>query len=398
LVSNWNNTPFSILIYSYNSVETLYLNKEKKINKKIFKILFSDKKKIIILDEVQNLLNENYSKITEGMKTIISKNLIFGGTGTPYYNNINSMENLLNLFTNIKIDNDLKKLDNKIENKEDLKKFISKLDLLKNSLKLNEQLDIYFQKNNNLNTNIKILFLNLVDKKNYEKFYKNHTGIKLEKKSFKYLLYPDYDKNIYIQNKDIIIEKSSKLKILIETIKDYKNKNEKTIIVSNNSSVFRFLKLLFLKINLINEENIFILDGKTKKRNSLISSFNNNDDFKILLMNIVVGGIGFDITGSSKMIFLEVSWNSQLIQQCIARIDRKNQLKNCDIKIFVTLNSIEEEIFKVFVLKYFTSLYIFDEVKNFNFDLFSKILSKKFHEPKDNFLIYDCNLFDFFQK
>jgi SNF2 family DNA or RNA helicase len=152
----------------------------------------------------------------------------------------------------------------------------------------------------------------------------------------------------FIEKKDI--EKSSKLSFLIDLINEFKKKKEKIIICSYYSSFFYFLGKFLVREEFILECEYYIVDGKTRDRETVIDAFNLFNGFKILFLNYKVGSLGFDISDCSVMIFLETPWNSQTIYQMQGRIQRSNQKNNCKFYLFVTTYSIEDYNIEKYVL------------------------------------------------
>lgn len=72
------------------------------------------------------------------------------------------------------------------------------------------------------------------------------------------------------------------------------------------------------------------IDGKTsfKERNNLIRGFNSpGSGTFIFLISTRAGGTGINLTGASKVIFLELDWNPQVDRQAIDRVHRIGQQK-----------------------------------------------------------------------
>lgn len=60
-------------------------------------------------------------------------------------------------------------------------------------------------------------------------------------------------------------------------------------------------------------------------RKKAIESFNQNEDIKVFLISIKVGGVGLNLCAANKVVLLEPWWNPAVEDQAIDRINRIGQ-------------------------------------------------------------------------
>lgn len=79
----------------------------------------------------------------------------------------------------------------------------------------------------------------------------------------------------------------------------------------------------------------------TKNRNQLLTKFRNNNDTRILLINLRAGGCGLNLTEANHVILMEPYWNESEQQQALNRVYRIGQTKDVHIYRLHIKNSIE---------------------------------------------------------
>ena len=82
------------------------------------------------------------------------------------------------------------------------------------------------------------------------------------------------------------------------------------------------------------------------KRGSVLRTFRENSDIKVLLATISCGGIGLDLTAASRAYILEPQWNPMSESQALDRIHRLGQSKEVVTTRYVMENSFEELVLK----------------------------------------------------
>lgn len=146
---------------------------------------------------------------------------------------------------------------------------------------------------------------------------------------------------------------SSKIKSLLNIVKQKIDKGEKIVIVSQWVNMLDIVKD-FIKTQLPNTKSI-CLQGNVSftKRNSLIYTFQNNAEYNICYLSLMACAEGINLTSANNMVILDSWWNYSKISQVSDRIHRIGQTKQVNIyKLSVTCeHSIEKKITQLITKK-----------------------------------------------
>lgn len=90
------------------------------------------------------------------------------------------------------------------------------------------------------------------------------------------------------------------------------------------------------------------LDGsvKVEMRQRLVDKFNHNKKIFCFISSTRCGGIGINLTGADCVIFYDTDWNPAMDKQAQDRCHRIGQTKTVHIYRLISVNTIEENIFK----------------------------------------------------
>ena len=88
------------------------------------------------------------------------------------------------------------------------------------------------------------------------------------------------------------------------------------------------------------------IDGATslEARHDAQSRLNGAEDFFLLCLALRAGGVGLTLTGASRIILFEPSWNPSDDSQAIARVWRWGQRRETRVYRLATADSIEERV------------------------------------------------------
>ena len=87
---------------------------------------------------------------------------------------------------------------------------------------------------------------------------------------------------------------------------------------------------------------------------------NGKDEVIVGLMTLKTGGVGLNLQGANHMVFLNHQYNPAWTTQAIHRIYRNGQHKNCFIYRLVYMRSIDQEVFKLGMLKHASAACVLD--------------------------------------
>ncbi|KAK4195458.1 P-loop containing nucleoside triphosphate hydrolase protein, partial [Triangularia verruculosa] len=91
------------------------------------------------------------------------------------------------------------------------------------------------------------------------------------------------------------------------------------------------------------------VDGSlsASERESALKRFRTDDGIKVILVTILCGGVGLDLTAASRIHLVEPQWNPAAEEQALARVHRLGQQRPVVTMRYLMSNSIEEHVAKV---------------------------------------------------
>ena len=86
------------------------------------------------------------------------------------------------------------------------------------------------------------------------------------------------------------------------------------------------------------------LTGASRKRDEIISRFNNNPDCRLYVGSLKAGGTGIDLVAASVVIHYDRWWNAAREDQATDRVHRIGQKRGVQVFKLVTEGTLEEKI------------------------------------------------------
>ncbi|XP_071417111.1 transcription termination factor 2 isoform X2 [Pithys albifrons albifrons] len=165
---------------------------------------------------------------------------------------------------------------------------------------------------------------------------------------------PDSKSTVYLNGTafkaDIfdITRESSKIAHLLTELKSIQSHSElqKSVVVSQWTSMLNVVAVHLQRLGL----KYAILDGSVnpKQRMDVVEEFNNNPKGpQVMLVSLLAGGVGLNLTGGNHLFLLDMHWNPALEDQACDRIYRVGQQKDVVIHRFVCEGTIEEKILQL---------------------------------------------------
>ncbi|ERE91540.1 transcription termination factor 2 [Cricetulus griseus] len=121
--------------------------------------------------------------------------------------------------------------------------------------------------------------------------------------------------------------------------------SQKSVIVSQWTSMLQVVALHLKKHGL----TYSTIDGSVnpKQRMDLVEAFNHSRGPQVMLISLLAGGVGLNLTGGNHLFLLDMHWNPSLEDQACDRIYRVGQEKDVVVHRFVCEGTVEEKILQL---------------------------------------------------
>jgi SNF2 family DNA or RNA helicase len=136
---------------------------------------------------------------------------------------------------------------------------------------------------------------------------------------------------------------SAKLLLLMESLEESLDLGHRALIFSQWTSLLDLVELR------LNEKSIRFsrLDGTTRNRDVVVSSFQKEDGPPVMLLSLKAGGVGITLTAADHIYILDPWWNPAAEDQAADRAHRIGQLNPVFIHRLVARNSVEDKILQL---------------------------------------------------
>uniref|UniRef100_A0A8C5U7M2 Transcription termination factor 2 n=1 Tax=Malurus cyaneus samueli TaxID=2593467 RepID=A0A8C5U7M2_9PASS len=165
---------------------------------------------------------------------------------------------------------------------------------------------------------------------------------------------PDSKSTVYLNGTafqtDIfeVTRESTKIAQLLAELKTIQSHSEpqKSVVVSQWTSMLKVVAVHLQRLGL----KYATVDGSVnpKQRMDVVEEFNNNPKGpQVMLVSLLAGGVGLNLTGGNHLFLLDMHWNPALEDQACDRIYRVGQKKDVVIHRFVCEGTVEEKILQL---------------------------------------------------
>lgn len=170
--------------------------------------------------------------------------------------------------------------------------------------------------------------------------------------------------------------KSGKMQVVKALLELWTSQGHRTLLFTQTRQMLDILEPFVGRMNM----SYLRMDGSTQisQRQNLVSSFNNDSQYKVFLLTTKVGGLGVNLTGADRIIIYDPDWNPSTDVQARERAWRLGQKKEVVIYRLMIAGSIEEKIYHRQIFKQFLTNKILKDPKQKRFfkntdlnDLFS---------------------------
>ncbi|NXP63925.1 TTF2 factor, partial [Chloropsis cyanopogon] len=145
-----------------------------------------------------------------------------------------------------------------------------------------------------------------------------------------------------------ITRESTKIAQLLAELKTIQSHSvpQKSVVVSQWTSMLKVVAVHLQRLGL----KYATVDGSVnpKQRMDVVEEFNNNPKGpQVMLVSLLAGGVGLNLTGGNHLFLLDMHWNPALEDQACDRIYRVGQQKDVVIHRFVCEGTVEEKILQL---------------------------------------------------
>lgn len=146
-------------------------------------------------------------------------------------------------------------------------------------------------------------------------------------------------------NLDGILADSSKLLFLFNLLENLHKEGHKVLIYSMSKVMLNIIEKITKAANKFEYRRI---DGDTEieERDRIQKDFNKNPKIFMWLLTTKVGGCGLNLIGADRVIIFDPDWNPANDNQAVDRLYRIGQNKDVIIYRLITINGIEERIYR----------------------------------------------------
>ena len=136
---------------------------------------------------------------------------------------------------------------------------------------------------------------------------------------------------------------SAKLELLLKTLETLQSEGHKVLVFS------QFVQMLkIIREELEQREMPYVyLDGRTRKRQERVDTFQNDPSIPFFLISLKAGGVGLNLTAADYVIHVDPWWNPAVEMQASDRTHRIGQDKPVFIYKLITRDSVEEKILRL---------------------------------------------------
>ena len=136
---------------------------------------------------------------------------------------------------------------------------------------------------------------------------------------------------------------SAKLEFLLPQLSEILEEGHKALIFSQFTS---FLALVKKELDDAGQKYLY-LDGKTKDREQLVQSFQEDSDTPLFLISLRAGGLGLNLTAAEYVYLLDPWWNPAVEAQAIDRTHRIGQTQQVFAYRLITRGTVEERVLEL---------------------------------------------------
>jgi len=147
----------------------------------------------------------------------------------------------------------------------------------------------------------------------------------------------------FLDIKNPKISESGKMELLADILENILSVDEKVIIFTQYVEMGKIIQKLISKKF---KRNVLFLHGSQTltEKTRVIDTFQEDEDYKILVATLKTGGTGLNLTAARNVIHYDLWWNPAVENQATDRVHRIGQEKDVMVYRFITKGTLEEAI------------------------------------------------------
>ncbi len=147
----------------------------------------------------------------------------------------------------------------------------------------------------------------------------------------------------FLDIKNPKISESGKMELLVDILSNILDANEKVLIFTQYVEMGKLIQELISKK--FKQEVLFLHGSQTRiEKANVIDTFQENENYKILVATLKNGGTGLNLTAAQNVIHYDLWWNPAVENQATDRVHRIGQENDVMVYRFITKGTLEETI------------------------------------------------------
>ncbi len=147
----------------------------------------------------------------------------------------------------------------------------------------------------------------------------------------------------FLDIKNPKISESGKMELLVDILSNILDADEKVLIFTQYVEMGKLIQKLISKK--FKREVLFLHGSQSRQeKTNVIDTFQENEDYKILVATLKTGGTGLNLTAAQNVIHYDLWWNPAVENQATDRVHRIGQENDVMVYRFITKGTLEETI------------------------------------------------------
>ena len=147
----------------------------------------------------------------------------------------------------------------------------------------------------------------------------------------------------FLRSDNAKINESGKMELLITILENILDMDEKVIIFTQYAQMGEIIQKLVSQN--LKTEVLFLHGSLTQqKRTEIITKFQEDKEYKIMVATLKTGGVGLNLTAAQNVIHYDLWWNPAIENQATDRVHRIGQKSDVMVYRFITKGTLEEVI------------------------------------------------------